>query len=161
MAVIYRGRRLPAAFGSFVSFGVWRKLQPQNIAGRYFDTFGVWPRQPTTFGPSGTRGSATLRPASPELRASDSASSALQTVSCATTRRPCVSHAAPRGWCAHLPMSIGFRTTKCRRREMGPVGQRRRQDEPAWARGSIVLDREPDRALGQRAPANIEPARRD
>ena len=22
----------------------------------HFDTFGVWPRQPTTFGPSGTRG---------------------------------------------------------------------------------------------------------
>ena len=56
MAVIYRGRRLPAAFGSFVSFGVWRKLQLQNMAAPYFDTFGVWPRQPTTFGPRGTRG---------------------------------------------------------------------------------------------------------
>ena len=24
--------------------------------GEHFDTFGVWRRQPTTFGPSGTRG---------------------------------------------------------------------------------------------------------
>ena len=37
MAVIYRGRRLPAAFGSFVSFGVWRKLQPQNLARQEFE----------------------------------------------------------------------------------------------------------------------------
>ena len=41
MAVIYRGRRLPAAFGSFVSFGVWRKLQLQNDPGDHFDTFST------------------------------------------------------------------------------------------------------------------------
>ena len=31
-ALSFSSCRLPAAFGSFVSFGVWRKLQPQNLA---------------------------------------------------------------------------------------------------------------------------------
>ena len=42
-------------FGSFVRFGVLSSVQPQNIAMRYFGSFGNMGRQPTTFGPRGTR----------------------------------------------------------------------------------------------------------
>ena len=42
-------------FGSFVRFRVWSSVQPQNVAWRHFGTFEDLGRQPTTFGPRGTR----------------------------------------------------------------------------------------------------------
>ena len=42
-------------FGSFVRFRVWSRVQPQNCAGHTFGSFGDLGRQPTTFGPRGTR----------------------------------------------------------------------------------------------------------
>ena len=48
-------RRPPAVrFGSFVSFRVWRSVQPQNCAGHTFGSFEDLGRQPTDFGPRGT-----------------------------------------------------------------------------------------------------------
>ena len=41
-------------FGSFVRFGVWSSVQLQNIALRYFGSFGDLGRQLTDFGPRGT-----------------------------------------------------------------------------------------------------------
>ena len=38
-------------FGSFVCFGVWSSVQPQNVAWQHFGTFEDLGRQPTTFGP--------------------------------------------------------------------------------------------------------------
>ena len=56
--------RLPAAFGSFGSFGVWRKMQPKILPRQDFGTFGIWRRQPTTFGPRGTSCCEPPRPSS-------------------------------------------------------------------------------------------------
>ena len=42
-------------FGSFVRFGVWSSVQPQNVATPHFGSFGDLGCQPTDFGPRGTR----------------------------------------------------------------------------------------------------------
>ena len=116
------------------------------------------PRTPPGWPASDAPASATLRPASLSCARRTPPPAPCKQFSCARRfgrrLRPCVSHAAPRGWCAGLAGLLVFVRPNAAVARMGPVGQRRRQKRSKPGHGGASCSIERTRSsLRQRAPA--------